>query len=66
MITGSNKEATESTSIGFCLDPGLVEEGEDERRRFLVEVLGFPAPKGLPIAFAPKGPLSGILRGPAG
>lgn len=62
---GSNNEATLSTLIGFSLDPSLVEESdEDERRRFVDEVLGLPAPEDLLIVFAPRCPLSGVLRVP--
>lgn len=61
MTTGSNKEATVSTSIGFSLAPRLVEEGECERRRFVDVVLGFLVPEDLPITFVPRCPLSGVL-----
>lgn len=47
---GSNNEATLSTSMGFSLDPSLV-EGEDERRRFVDAILEFLEPEDLLIAF---------------
>lgn len=48
-----------STSIGLCLDPSFVEEGEDGRRRFVAEVLEFSPPEYLLPDFAPRCPRDG-------